>query len=126
MKYSDEKGAVRTLIADRNLFIEVENYYINFLLYQEQLKNSPELELLDSRNVANAELVSDNDCPWELDLLVLDLLNLPSHEHATNNTVWYLNEEVELVYWSPFSAKLTPSETKTKSTVVLQKIIASG
>jgi len=33
MKYADEEGEVRTLIAERHPFKEVENYFTNFPLY---------------------------------------------------------------------------------------------
>jgi len=34
MKYTDEEGKVRTLIAEKHSFKGVENYFKDFLLYQ--------------------------------------------------------------------------------------------
>lgn len=45
------------------------------LLYQAQLESSLELENLGFGNEADAELESDEDCPWELDLSVVGLDN---------------------------------------------------
>jgi len=38
MKYVDERGRMRTLIAKKHLFKRVENYFTDYLLYQDPLK----------------------------------------------------------------------------------------
>lgn len=83
MKHADEQCDVGTLIADRHPFKGFENYFTDSLLYQDQLEAGPELELPDSGNEADAKLESDDDCPWELYLTVVDqkislLMILPS------------------------------------------------
>ena len=57
MKYDDEDGKVRTLIAERHLFKRVENYFTDSLLYQNSLKmnENPQPEELDSGNEADVK-----------------------------------------------------------------------
>jgi len=38
MKYTDEDGKVRTLITKKHPFKEVENYFMDSLLYQDPLE----------------------------------------------------------------------------------------
>lgn len=66
IKYADEHGTVRTLLADQHPFKGVENYYTDYtdsLLYQEQLEDALKLELLDFGNEADSELDMKYDCP---------------------------------------------------------------
>lgn len=114
MKFTDELGAICTLIAYWHLFNGLKNYYTNFLLYPEQLENGPELEFLDFKNGADAELELDDDSPWELDSSVIDLLNLPCEEPTTKEGLWYLNDTVELGYLFLCASKLTSYGAKTK------------
>jgi len=37
MKYVGEDGKVSTMIAERHMFKEIENYFTNFLFYQDSL-----------------------------------------------------------------------------------------
>lgn len=48
MIYINEQGEVLVLIADQHPFKEVENYFTNSLLYQNQLEAGPKLEVFDS------------------------------------------------------------------------------
>ena len=64
MKYTDEGGEVRTLISEKHLFKEVENYFTDSLLYQDSLKTDedPHPENLDSGNEADIELEPEEEC----------------------------------------------------------------
>jgi len=57
MKYTDEKGEVRTLITEKHLFKGVENYFTNSLLYQDSLETAenPSPEDPDSSNEVDVE-----------------------------------------------------------------------
>ena len=61
MKYVDEDGKVRMLIAKRHPFKEVENYFTDFLLYQDSLKTdkNPHSKEPDSGNEADMEPEED-------------------------------------------------------------------
>jgi len=61
MKYIDEDGKVKTLISERHPFKRVENYFTDFLLYQDSLEvdeNSHPKEP-DSGNEADTEPKED-------------------------------------------------------------------
>ena len=57
MKYIGGDGKVRMLIAERHPFKEVENYFIDSLLYQDSIEADENLhpEELDSGNEADTE-----------------------------------------------------------------------
>jgi len=57
MKYIDESGKVRTLIAERHPFKGIEYYFTDSLLYQDYLKINEDLqpEEPDSGNEADTE-----------------------------------------------------------------------
>jgi len=57
MKYVDEDGKVRTLIAVKHPFKGIENYFIDYLIYQDSLKTNeyPQLEDSDFGNKADTE-----------------------------------------------------------------------
>ena len=44
MKYADERGRVRTLIAKKHPFKRVENYFTDSLLYQDSLETDENLQ----------------------------------------------------------------------------------
>ena len=57
MKYADERERVRTLIIEKHPCKRVENYFIDFLLYQDSLEIDENLQLKesDSGNEADTE-----------------------------------------------------------------------
>jgi len=69
MKYVNEEGKVRTLIAERHSFKEVENYFTNSLLYQDSLETdeNSQLEEPDSDNEDDRNL-EEEKCLWEINL----------------------------------------------------------
>ena len=57
MKYTDESGEVRTLIAGKHPFKGVKNYFTDSILYQDSLEttNDPQHNDHDSGNEADTE-----------------------------------------------------------------------
>ena len=57
MKYVDERGRVRTLLAKKHPFKRVENYFTDFILYQDFLETNENIkpEELDSSNEVDKE-----------------------------------------------------------------------
>jgi len=64
MKYADERGRVRTLIAEKYPFKGVENYFTDFHLYQDPLEPADysTSEDHDYGNVADTESKSGEEC----------------------------------------------------------------
>lgn len=60
MKYANEWGEPRTLVADRRPFRGVENHFIDSILYQYSLKISMETNELDSGNKVDEVLELDD------------------------------------------------------------------
>jgi len=83
MKYVGEDRKVRTLIAERHPFKEVENYFTDFLLYQDSLEadKNPHLEKLDYGNEADTEPEED-ECLWKINPLVTSIGKLDSDTTA--------------------------------------------
>ena len=72
MKYADEEGEVRTLIAEKHPFKGMENYFTDFLFYQDPLEASEDPSPKDSAsgNEAVTEPEPEEECLWELNPLV--------------------------------------------------------
>jgi len=84
MKYIDEDGKVQTLIAEKHPFKGVENYFTDFLLYQNFLEadENPQPEEPNSSNEADVKPEAEEECLWELNSIItsidkLDLITLP-------------------------------------------------
>ena len=95
MKYIDESGQVRTLIAERHPFKGVENYFTDSLLYQEpeETNETPQPEEPDSGNEADIEPEKE-ECLWELEPLVksTNKLDVDTTDDAGG---WYINEDLD-------------------------------
>src|SRR5256886_17006856 len=76
MKYVDEQGQVRTLVAEQHPFKGVENYFTDALLYQKtHEKVVQDKEVLELGNRADQEPTSESDDgseEWELNLQALE------------------------------------------------------
>src|SRR3954470_19995452 len=88
MKYVDDQGQVRTLVAEQRPFKGVENYFTDALLYQEAhevvVQNK---EVLELGNEADQEPASESDEgseEWELNLQALE--NLEMTDESTQST----------------------------------------
>lgn len=87
---------MRTLIADRHPFKRVENYFIDFVLYKDSLEINPDSEQLDHRNKANEELESNDDCPQEVNMSLIDQNAPGAFNIAYEKGEWYLNDHTTL------------------------------
>ena len=84
------------LIAKRHSFKGVENYFTDSLLYQDSLEmnKNPQPEELDSGNKADVEPEVEEECHWELNLLVTSINKLDVSNTANDVGEWYINEEL--------------------------------
>ena len=82
MKYIKGDGEIRTLIDERHLFKGVENYFTDFLLYKDSLETNenPQPEKPDCGNEADTEPEVEEECLWELNLLVTSINKLPESD----------------------------------------------
>src|SRR3954466_9446211 len=80
MKYVDDQGQVRTLVAEQRPFKGVENYFIDALLYQEAHEVVvQDKEVLELGNESNLESVFESDNgseEWELNFQALENLEM--------------------------------------------------
>src|SRR3954466_6863189 len=80
MKYVDDQGQVRTLVAEQRPFKGVENYFTDALLYQEAHEEDVQVkEVLELSNEADLDPASESDEgseEWELNLQALDNLQI--------------------------------------------------
>src|SRR3954466_13736573 len=88
MKYVDEQGQVRTLVAEQRPFKGVENYFTDALLYQESHEVVvQDKEVLELGNKADQDPASESDNGsevWELNLQALE--NLEMNDESTQST----------------------------------------
>jgi len=107
MKYVSEDGKVRTLIAERHPFKGVENYFTDFLLYQDSLEADENLhqEKIDSGNEADTEPEED-EYLWEINPLVTSINKLDVNITADVEGEWFINEDLDLAYFSAFASDL--------------------
>ena len=108
MKYVDRDGKVRTLIIERHPFKGVENYFTDSFLYQDSLETdeNPQLEELDSGIEADVEPETEEEYLWELNSLVASVNKLDVNNIANDVGEWYINEELDLAYFSVFAYDL--------------------
>ena len=64
MKYADEEGEIKTLIAEKHPFKRDKNYFTDSLLYQDsrEIAENPSPEDPDSGTEADAEPEPDKEC----------------------------------------------------------------
>ena len=77
MKYVNEEGEIRMLIAEKQPFKGVENYFTDSLLYRdsfEATESPPPGD--DSGNEADVELEPKEECLWELNVTGINDANL--------------------------------------------------
>jgi len=114
MKYVGEDEKVRTSIAERHPFKGVENYYTDFLLYQDSLETdeNPYPEEPVAGNEADTEPEED-ECLWEINPLVTSIDKLDIYTTANVEDEWFINENLDLTYLSAFASDSVPSDTST-------------
>lgn len=62
MKYNNHDGKVRTLAAEKQPFMGVNNYYTDALFYTDSCKGNLQLEEPDSGNEAEVEPEHAKEC----------------------------------------------------------------
>ena len=114
MKYVGGDEKVRTLIAKRHPFKGVQNYFIDSLLYQDSLENdeSPYPKEHDFGNEADTEPEMD-ECLWKINPLVMSIDKLDVDTTADVEGEWFINEDLDLAYFSTFTSDSVPSDTST-------------
>ena len=116
-KYVDEDGKVRTLIAERHPFKRVENYFTDFLLYQESVETDeiPQPEEPNSGNEVDSE-PEQEECLWKLEPLVTGTNKLDV-DNTTDDAVGCLKNRQAFKSRNPSSRRVgsTPaSQLKTR------------
>jgi len=114
MKYVGKDGKVRTLIVERHSFRGVENYFTNFLLYQDSLETdeNPHSEEPDTGNETDTEPEED-ECLWKINPLVISIDKLNFNTTANVESEWFINEDLDLAYLSTFASDSVLSDTNT-------------
>ena len=94
------------MIAKRHPFKGVENYFTDFLLYQDSLETNenPQTEEPDSGSEADVESEAEKEYLWELNPLVTSINKLDVNNTANDVGEWYINEELYLAYFSMFAS----------------------
>ena len=92
-----------------------QNYFTDSLLYQDSVETDeiPQPEEPDSGNEADTEPEKE-ECMWELDPLVTSTNKLDVDSTADDVGGWYINEELDLTYFSAFASDSVPSDTSTE------------
>jgi len=100
------------LIAERHPFKGVENYFTDSLLYQDSLKTgkNPKPAKPDSGNEADIEPEAEEECLWELNPLVTSINKFDVNNTANDVIEWYINEDLDLAYFSVFASDSMPSD----------------
>ena len=114
MKYANDEGKVRILIAERHPLKGVENYFTSSLLYQDSLKTDENLhpEEHDSGNETDTE-PEKGECLWEINSLVTSIDKLDFTTTVDVEGEWFINENLDLAYFSAFAFDSVPSDTST-------------
>jgi len=109
MKYIDEEGKVRMLIAKRHPFKGAANYFTSSLLYEDSLETdeNPHLEKSDwlrSRYGARRRV-----SPGNKSVTSIDKLNFNTTANVEGE--WYINKNLDLAYFFVFASDSVPSDT---------------
>jgi len=113
MKYTNKEGKIRTLIAEKYPFKGVDNDFTDSILYQDSLEvaENPSPEDPDSGNKADAEIEPEEECLWELNYFVTSIDKLNFNNIANDLGEWYINEDLDLAYFSMLASDSVPSDT---------------
>ena len=68
------------------------------------MNENPQPEEPDSGNEADTELEAKEECLWELNPLVTSINKLDVNNTADGVGEWYINEELDLAYFSIFAS----------------------
>jgi len=93
----------------------VKNYFIDSLLFQDFLETDENLEPKepDFDNEADTELEAEEECLWEINPIIISIDNLDFNTTANVEGEWFINEDLDLVYFSVFASDSVLSDTST-------------
>ena len=77
------------------------------------MNEDPQPEEPNSGNEADIEPEAEEECLWELNPLVTNINNLNINNPANDVGEWYINEELDLAYFSVLASESVPSDTST-------------
>jgi len=92
-----------------------ENYFTDSFLYQDSLEASenPQPKEPDSDNEADDEPEAEEECLWGPNPLVTSVSKLNVNNTANDVGEWYINEELDLVYFFVFASDSVLLDTST-------------
>ena len=76
-----------------------------------EMNENPQPEEPNSGNEADTEPEVEEKCQWELNSLVMSINELDVNNPANDVGEWYINEELDLAYFSEFASDFVPSNT---------------
>ena len=77
------------------------------------MNENPQPDEPDSGKEADIEPEAEEECLWELNLLVTSINKLDVNNTANDVGEWHINEELDLAYLSMFASDFVPSDTST-------------
>ena len=77
------------------------------------MNKNPSPDKPDSGNEADVEPKAKEECLWELNPLVTSINKLDVNNTANDVGEWYINEELDLAYFSVFASDSVSSDTST-------------
>ena len=87
------------LIAEKQPFKGVENYFTDALLYRDSFETTESpLPEDDSGNEADVEPEPEEECLWELNVMGINKPDL--NNTADDEGEWFINENLDLTYFS--------------------------
>ena len=102
------------MITERHPFKGVENYFTDSLLYKDSLKADENLRPKEPNSGNEADVEPEvEEYLWELNPLVTSVSKLDVNNTANDVGEWYINEELDLAYFSVFASDSVPSDTST-------------
>ena len=78
------------------------------------MNENPQPGESDSGNEADTEPEAEEECMWELNPLVMSINKLDVNNTADDVGEQYINEELNLAYFSVFASDSVPSDTSIK------------
>ena len=79
-----------------------------------ETNENPKPEEPDSGNEADTEPKAEEECLWELNPLVTSINKLDVNNTIDDVGEWYINEELNLAYFSVFTSDSVSSDTSTE------------
>jgi len=115
IKYADKWERVRTFIAKRHPYKGVENYLTDSLLYQDSFETDENLQpkKSDSGNEGDTKSETEEECLWKINPLVTSIDKLDFNTTANIEGKWFINKDLNLVYFSAFTSDYVLSDTST-------------